>query len=162
MRKSFKFGRILPSFSLIMPLPYSNDLRWCIVWMHTFQHMPAEDVAELMCVSVSSVYRYSQRYQATGDVRPFVKRNGPVGELCEHEKSLLLDLALAKPGIYLQELQQELYSRTLHWVDASTICRTMHRIGTTCQVIRHIALQCSWYDITMFNTSMLLWIDETG
>ena len=60
--------------------------------------MPAEDVAELMCVSVSSVYRYSQRYQATGDVRPFVKRNGPVGELCEHEKLLLLDLALAKPA----------------------------------------------------------------
>ena len=76
--------------------------------------MPAEDVAKLMCVSVSSVYRYSQRYQATGDIRPFVKRNGPVGELCEHEKTLLIDLALAKPGIYLRELQQELYSRTLH------------------------------------------------
>ena len=131
--------------------------------------MPAEDVAELMCVSVSSVYRYSQRYQATGDVGPFVKRNGPVGELCEHEKLLLLDLALAKPGIYLRELQQELYSRTLHWIDTSTICRIMHRIGMTHQVIRHIALQRSelkraeyWYDITMFNTSMFLWIDESG
>ena len=133
--------------------------------------MPAEDVAELMCVSVSSVYRYSQCYQATGDVRPFAKRNGPVGELCEHEKTLLLDLSLAKPGIYLRELQQELYSRTIlmHWVDASTICRTMHRIGMIHQVIRHIALQRSelkraeyWYDISMFNTSMLLWIDETG
>ena len=152
-----------------MPLPYSDDLRWRIVWMHSFNHMPAEDVAELMCVSVSSVYRYSQRYQATGDVRPFAKRNGPVGELCEHEKTLLLDLSLAKPGIYLRELQQELYSRTMHWVDASTICRTMHRIGMIHQVIRHIALQRSelkraeyWYDISMFNTSMLLWIDETG
>lgn len=69
-----------------MPLTYSDDLQWCIVWMLTINHMPAEDVAELMCVSVSSVYWYSQRYQATGDVRPFVKRNGPVGELCEHEK----------------------------------------------------------------------------
>ena len=46
---------------------------------------------------------------------------------------------------------------------------TMHRIGMTRQVIRHITLQHSelksaeyWYDISMFNTSMLLWIDETG
>ena len=45
----------------------------------------------------------------------------------------------------------------------------MHHIGMTRQVISHIALQRSelkraeyWYDITMFNTSMLLWIDETG
>lgn len=83
---------------------------------------------------------------------------------------LLLDLALAKPSIYLRELQQELYSRALHWIDTSTICRTMHRIGMTHQVIRHIALQCSelkqvehWYVITIiFNTSMFLWIDETG
>ena len=69
--------------------------------MHSFNHMPAEDVAKLMCVIVSSVYRYSQRYQAKGDVRPFAKRKRPVGELCEHEKSLLLDLSLAKQGIYL-------------------------------------------------------------
>ena len=100
--------------------------------------MPAEDVAELICVSVSSVYRY---FQTTGDVRPLFKRNGPVGELCEHEKLLLLDLELARSGIYLRELQQELYSRTLHWIDTSIICRTMHRIGMTHQVIRHIALQ---------------------
>ena len=69
------------------------------------------------------------------DVRPFVKRNGPVGELCEHEKLLLLDLALAKSGIYLQELQQELYSRMLHWVDTSTICRTMHHIGIVIRIL---------------------------
>ena len=59
-----------------MPLPYSDDLQWHIVWMHLFNNMPAEDVAKMMYVSVSSVYRYSQCYQAAGDVRPFVKRNG--------------------------------------------------------------------------------------
>ena len=111
--------------------------------MHLFNNVPAEVVAETMCVSVSSIYRYSQRYQATGDVRPFAKRNGPSQELCEHEKTLLLDLSLAHPGIYLRELQQELYSRTLHWVDVSTICRAMHRIGMTRQVIKHVALQRS-------------------
>ena len=119
-----------------MPLPYSDNLQWRIVWMHTINHMPDEDVAELMCVSVTSVYRYSQWYQATG-CQTFCQE---VGELCEHEKLLLLlDLAWAKPGIYLRELQ-ELY---LHWIDTSTICQTMHRIGMTHQVIRHIALQHS-------------------
>ena len=72
--------------------------------MHLFNNIPAEVVAETMCVSVSSIYQYSQRYQATGDVRPFAKRNGLSQELCEHEKALLLDLSLAHPGIYLREL----------------------------------------------------------
>ena len=31
-------------------------------------------------VSVNSIYRYAQRYEATGDVRTFVKKNGPVRE----------------------------------------------------------------------------------
>ena len=88
--------------------PYSDDLWWHIVWKHLFLMMKAEDVAKIMSVSIRSVYRYAERFLATGDVKPFAKRNGPMTELCEFEEHFLVQLALAKPGIYLRELQEHL------------------------------------------------------
>ena len=53
-------------------------------------------------------------------------------------------------------------------VHTSTICRTVHRLGMTRQRIKHILLRQSeakgaefQAEISVFNTSMLLWIDET-
>ena len=110
-----------------IPIPYSCDLGWTIIWRHVFQKMMAEDVAKMICVSRKSVYRYSERFLITGDVRPFLKRSGPLRELCE--QFLLVELVLSNPGIYLIELQEELYYTTMHWVDVSTICRTLQQIG---------------------------------
>ena len=50
----------------ITPLPHYSE--------YLFNSIPAEVVAETMCVSVSSIYWYSQRYQATGDVRPLQRK----------------------------------------------------------------------------------------
>lgn len=152
-----------------MPARYSDDLRWRIVWKHVIRMEKATDVAKSMCVSARTVYRYAERYLATGDVRPFCKRNGPQTELCEYEQLFLVQLALAKPGIYLRELQEELYSTTMHWIDVSTICRAMHRVGMTRQKIQHFALSRSetqradfWAEVTHFDPAMIVWVDETG
>lgn len=150
-----------------MLLLYSDDLQWHIVWLHSFNHMPAEDVTELMC-----------QYQLGLQILSMVLSNKGCQTICQVKWSTLRAVwmweiiatrpGISKPSIYLWELQ-ELYSRALNWIDASTICRTMHRIGVTHQVIRHIELQwCEhkraeyWYDISIFNTLMFLWIDETG
>ena len=93
----------------------------------------AIDVSANLFVSPSSVYRYTERFLATGDVRPFIKKNGPAKDLCEYEELLLVNLALARPGIYLREMQEQLYSSTMHWVDVSTICRALHRNGLSRQ-----------------------------
>ncbi len=114
-----------------MPLPYSCDLRWRIVWLNVFLAVSAQDVAKVMHVSERTVYRYAERFSVTGEVRPSAKKNGPARLLCEYEELLLTQLVLYHPGIYLQELQQQLYDSTGRWVDASTICRTVHRLGMT-------------------------------
>lgn len=113
-----------------MPQPYSDDLRWHIAWKHLIK---AEDVAR-----IRSVYRYTERFLATGDINPFAKRNGPMREMSEFEELFLVQLA--KPGIYLRELQEQLCSKTMHWVDVSTIYRAIHCIGMTRQKIKHCAL----------------------
>lgn len=152
-----------------MGAPYSDDLRWRIIWKHVLLMEDAKDVANTMCVSVRSVYRYAERFLATGDVKPFARKNGPAQELCEHERLMLVQLALAKPGIYLRELQEELYSNTMRWVDIATICRTMHRIGMSRQKIKHYSFRRSedkraefWAEIGHFDPAMCVWVDETG
>lgn len=137
--------------------------------MHIYLQRDADEVARILCISKSSVYRYSDLYRVTGDVRPLVKRNGPAKELSEFEVLFLINLVLTRPGIYLRELQYELCKNTMHWVDVSTICRTLHQVGMTRQMIKHYAIQRSelkraefWLEFNYFNPSMIVWIDETG
>ena len=66
-------------------------------------------------------------------------------------------------------MQHELYLCMLHWVDSSTILRTLHRIGMSRQVLRHFAVQRSelrrsefWLEFQYFHPSMIVWIDESG
>ena len=152
-----------------MPVPYSEDLRWRAVWMHVFLKQEAEEVARVLMISPRSVFRYSERYTVTGEVRPFAKRSGPQRELSEFEEDFLLSIVLRKPGLYLRELQDEIYSALLHWVDCSTILRTLHRIGVSHQVMKHYAIQRSelrrsefWLEFHLFQPHMIIWIDETG
>ena len=119
---------------------YANELQWRIVWKHLFLKIDAEDIARIMYVSPRSVYRYTAQFLVTVDVKPFIKRNGPTRELCDYEEYFLVHLVLSKPGIYLREIQEELYSSTMHWIDMSTICRTLHRLGMTYQKIKHFSI----------------------
>ncbi len=54
----------------------------------------------------------------------------------------------------------------MHWVDVSTACRALPRIGMTRQKIKHYSLSRSeidraefWVEITH---GMVVWVDETG
>lgn len=152
-----------------MPRAYSDDLRWRAVWMHLFLGKSLEEVSRILKICSRSVYRYSRRYMTTGEVRPFVKRNGPLRELSDFEEDYLISLVLTRPGLYLREIQEELHHSMLHWVDTSTICRTLHHIGMSRQVLKHYAIQRSETLRTKFRSefqyflpSMVVWIDETG
>ena len=95
-----------------MPRTYSNDLRWRIVWQHYFLDVAAEKVAETIQISMRSVYRYTERFQLTGEVRKSLQRNGPLPVLSEYEEFYLVHLSLSRSGIYLRELQHELLQHT--------------------------------------------------
>ena len=115
------------------------------------------------------MYRYAERFRLTGDVRLFPKKNGPAPALSEHEELYLLDQVLCSPGIYLHEVQQQLFGYTGTWIHECTICRTL-RLGLSRQKIVHLALQRSKTTritfmaevMMMFHSNMCLWIDETG
>ena len=53
--------------------------------MNVMMGVPAPEVAELLCISESTVYRYAKRFHMTGEVRKFTKRNGPHSDLSEFD-----------------------------------------------------------------------------
>lgn len=160
-----KFKR--PSKS--MPAGYSVDLRWRAVWLHLIRNMSYAEVADVLFMSQRSVQRYVDLYQSTGDVEPQKHRHGPEQILSDFEQITVLQSMIDRPGICLSELQQQLSDATGTWVHISTLCRTVHRLGFTRKRLQHIALQCSeerraqyMAEISIFDPSMLVWVDETG
>ena len=85
----------------VMPLAYSTDLRWRVVWLHIAHNLKVSDIAEQLCLSESSVRRYIDLFQQTGDATPCSQWHGPPKLLGEFEQVLLLRLIINNPGIYL-------------------------------------------------------------
>ena len=75
-------------------------------------------------MSESSVLRYLHLFQTTGDVLAKNQRHGTLPFLSDFEEMTVWQTPLDKPGLYLREVQQELFDVTGSWYDCSTICRT--------------------------------------
>ena len=56
---------------------------------------------------------------------------------------MLLILILDRPGIYLHEVQSEWVARFGVDVSVPTLCKTLRHMGSTRQVMQHIAIQQS-------------------
>ena len=152
-----------------MPVPYSLDLRWRVVWSFICHRRSFSDIAASFNVCERTVRRYVDLFQRTGDVRPSQRRHGPLPLLGEYEQIVLFRLILANPGIYLCEIQEEIRRMFGVYVCISTICRTLKNIGCTRQAMHRLALQRSdeerarfMADISLYDVSMLVWLDESG
>ena len=152
-----------------MPRAFSTDLRWRAVWLYLAHNQDVVEISQYLSVSPSSVYRFINLFHHTGDVKPRSFRHGPPKLLGDMEQLVLLRLVLNNPGIYLSEIQASLISRFGVTVDVSTICRTLKFMGCTRQVIQRVALQRSderrakfMAEVSVFDPSMLIWIDESG
>ena len=152
-----------------MPKPYSVDIRWRIVWLYVTQEGTPNEIAHLMNVSERSVWRYISLFEHTGDVTPTVQRHGPHKLLGGFEQLTILRLILQCPGIFLREHQEKLIHCFGVRVSESTICRTLKCMGSSRQVIRHVAIQRSdelrakfMSEISMYDPSTFVWTDESG
>ena len=132
-----------------MPLAYSTDLRWRVVWLHIAHSLKVSDIMEQLYQR--SVRRYIDLFQRTGDVKPRSQQHGPPKLLGEFEQVLLLRLIINNPGINLHEIQQEWIARFGVNVSVATFCKTFKYMGCTRQVMRHVALQ------QVMNKELILW-----
>ena len=126
-------------------------------------------VAREMYVSHSSVERFVHLYHSTGEVGPKQQKHGPERMLDQFEEFTVLQSLLNNPGIYLREVQEELYEATGKWASCATVCRTEKRLGLTRQKMKRVAIGRSevlrgqyMADIDVFDPNMLVFVDETG
>ena len=152
-----------------MPLPLSDDLRWRIVWLHHYKELDDKEIADLLDIHPSTIKRIVNQYNATGDVSPAIYQHGPKKMLGEPEELCIVESLLANPGIYLNELQQELFRSTGTSVSISTIFRTIRWLGFTRKKLRHVAMQPSdvkraefMEEMSYISADMIVWLDETG
>ena len=152
-----------------MPKSYSEDFRLRIVFQHCLCGLSVRQVAKQNFVSPSTVERLVYKYRTTGEVVSLQDKHGPDIKLSSQEELIVLELFLSKPGIYLREVQQELFDATRTGVHCSTLCRTAKRLGLTKQKMKRVAIRRSdviraeyMSEMSAFDPNMLVFIDETG
>ena len=117
-----------------MPLPYSLDLRWRIVWVYLTQNLSQSRIGLLFSISDRTVGRVISLFNQTGDVKPRSRRNGPICVMQDFEQLSLVQLIITHPGIYLHEIQEKLLQMGII-VSLSNICRTYKKMGVTRQAM---------------------------
>ena len=88
---------------------YSEDLRWRIVWRRESLQHGLSEIAHDLNVSESTVRRVLNIFQATGNVskRPYPAQN-TFRIITEPAILFIIHLTLQKPGIFLQDIVDEL------------------------------------------------------
>ena len=135
------------------------------MWVYFTQSLSQSATSLLFSVSDRTVRRLISQ---TGNVKPSSQRNGPVSMMQDFEQLTLVQEILAHPGIYLQEIQENLLQMGIA-ISLPIICRTFMSMGVTRQAMHHIVLQQSdcerakyMAEISMYDPSMLVFIDKTG
>ena len=157
------------ALNLKIPKSYSEDLPWRTVFMVSLQGKTISQVAREMYASHSTVERFLHLYHTTGEVRAAQQKHGPDRLLDDFEQLTVLQSFLNKPGIYLREVQEELFDATGKWASCATICRTVKCIGLTRQKMERVAIGRSGVlrgqymaDVDVFDPNILVFVDETG
>ena len=139
------------------------------MWLHHYKEYNNQDIADLLYIHVTTVRRIIAQFDAQGDVAPVKYKHGPKQMLGQQDQDAIIELLMANPAIYLDELQHELHQSTGNWASITTIFRTIRCLGFTRKILRHIAIQRSdvkraefMEEMHYITANMIVWLDETG
>lgn len=150
--------------------PYSEDLRWKMVWQKEILGLTYSSIARNLSVDESTVMRILKLFWMTGLV---AKRSYPskraYRDLTNSAQIFIINIVVQKPGIYLEEIKKELEDFMLVDISVSTICKFLHKNGFTRQRLRAVATQQDALlrekyilDVSLYSCDMLVFVDETG
>ena len=115
-----------------MPAPYSNDIRWRMIYQRLFYRRSYDEIAWQLFVSSKTVYRTCKTFLETGDVKlcRLGRSNGSI-TLFPHEVYMIMDFVLRTPQIELKELANNILNMTCSAFSDETMCKAVHRLGVT-------------------------------
>ena len=149
--------------------PYSEDIRWRIVYEREGLGIPASKVANNLHVDISTVKRIVKHFRRFGNVKRAVYPNRLPPKLTSILQFYVLDLVLNNPGIYLREIQAKIEEEYLLHLDCSTLCKFLHKSGFSHQKLQIVPKQRDemlraqyCLDVSFYSQQSLIFIDETG
>ena len=110
-----------------MPLAYSNDLRWRVVWAYLYQGEDISTISSRLYVSEKTARRVIDLYLLMGNVPLKQQRCGALRKLSDYENLLILDAIFDNPGIHLDELQASLKRVFGTDISLGVICNTVRK-----------------------------------
>lgn len=150
--------------------PYSNDLRWRIVWQRLAKDFTFKQIAQNLSISTATASNIFRLFQATGEVDPkSPSKRDAVRKLDDHHELYIIGLIFECPTLQLQEIACKVQEITGTEVSISTLCRLLRRHGFTRKKVQSVAQQRNldfralyMARIVTFTKDMFVWIDETG
>ena len=115
-----------------MPRPYSEDLRWRMIFQRLFYERSYAEIASQLFVCPETVRRTISTFLNTGDVKPcnIGRATGSI-TLGPHEEYIIMDYVLRTPQIQLHEIANHVLNATGSSFGPETLCRAVHRLGLT-------------------------------
>ena len=115
-----------------MPAPYSNDLRWRMIFQRIFFQRTYAEVSSQLFVSPKTVYHTYKTFVNTGDVKPCsLGRPKDTNTFFPHEEYIIMDFALRMPQMQLVELANCILNTTGSAFSDETLCKAVYRLGMT-------------------------------
>ena len=115
-----------------MPAPYSEDLRWRVIWFRHFGGHSEEETCFYLGISKWTQRRYLRSYFLSGNVvvqsmgRPFQSV-----QFQPREELIIMESVLANPTATLNEIFNEIYRSTGSEFALSSIHYYLKRNGIT-------------------------------
>ncbi|XP_065908769.1 uncharacterized protein [Dysidea avara] len=148
--------------------PYSPDLRWRIVWQRIGMEQDFRSIAANLNIAVSTAHRVYTTFEQTGNVDSKVREYTAIA-IDERVTQAILAVVFDCPDLYLTEITDKVHDCTGVKVSPSAVCNTIYKNGLTRKKMQRIAEQRSAIhrgdylaEISMYNTNMLVFADETG
>ena len=124
-----------------MPRPFSDDLRWRMIFQRIFYQRTYDEIATQLFVSSKTVQRTCITFFNTGDVKPccFGRPTGSV-TLFFHEEYIIMDSILQTPQIQLNEIADLIINSTGSAFSAETLCKAIYRLGITRKKVSNVKI----------------------
>jgi len=125
-------------------------------------------IAANLNIAISTAHRVYTIFEQTGNIDP-KRREYTAITIDERVTQAILAIVFDCPYLFLAEITDKVYECTGVKVSPSAVCNTLYKNGLTRKKVQRIAKQRSAIhrgdylaEISMYNTNMLVFADETG
>ena len=115
-----------------MPAPYSQDLRWRVIWLAEIVGLDLQEVSFFLQLSEMTIRRYVKKFRKLGNVSTaIIGRPYNCIAIHQHEELVIFEILQQYPEKTLGEVLDKLYEETGSQYACSTLYYYLKRNNIT-------------------------------